>query len=260
MRIAFIGAGRLATNLAPALQTAGCELVEVWSKTRASAEALAQRVGCRASWGRVGDATRDADLYIICVRDAVLPEVIRELHDGREQALFAHTAGSMPLSLFAEAGHSRGAVFYPMQTFSKERSVDFTRLHVFLETALRDDLHALSNLATRLTVSGHVHETSSAERRQLHLAAVFACNFANHCFALSDEVLRAADIPFDAMLPLIEETVQKLHDLPPREAQTGPAVRRDENVIGLQRAMLLQRPDLLAVYDTLTRSIQELSS
>lgn len=260
MRIAFIGAGRLATNLAPALQDAGCELVEVWSKTRTSAEALAARLGCIARWGRVGDATRNADLYILSVRDAVLADVIRELHEGRERALYAHTAGSMSLSLFAEAGHERGAVFYPMQTFSKERTVDFSRVHFFLEASKAADLQALKQLAARVTASENIHEATSAERRQLHLAAVFACNFANHCFALSDEVLRAADIPFDAMLPLIEETVQKLHDLPPREAQTGPAVRRDENVIGMQRSMLLQRPDLLQVYDTMTRSIQEMGN
>lgn len=258
MKIAFIGAGRLATNLAPALKEAGCEVVEVWSKTQASAEALAARIGCKARWGRVEQATREADLYLVSVKDSVLADVIRELHTGREQALFAHTAGSMPLSLFAEAGHTRGAVFYPMQTFSKERMVAFSRVHIFLEATFRDDLDVLSSLASRIVVSANVHKVSSAERRRLHLAAVFACNFANHCFALADEVLREADIPFDAMLPLIEETVQKLHELPPVEAQTGPAIRRDENVIGMQRAMLLQRPDLLAVYDILTRSIQEL--
>jgi len=257
MKIAFIGAGRLATNLAPALQAAGCQVVEVWSRTRQSAELLASRLGCKATWGRVGEATAEADLYIICVRDAVLQETLRELHVGRESALFAHTAGSMSLQLISEAGHQRGAVFYPMQTFSKERAVDFSRVHFFLEANRQADLRLLSELASRLTASDHIHETGSSERRRLHLAAVFACNFANHCFALADDVLQAADLPFEAMLPLIEETVQKLHSLPPRAAQTGPAVRRDENVIGMQRAMLLDQPDLLAVYDTLTRSIQK---
>ena len=233
-------------------------MVEVWSKTQASAEALAARVGCKASWGRVDAATREAELYFISVKDSVLTEVVRALHVGREQALFAHTAGSMPLSLFRDAGHERGAVFYPMQTFSKERQVDFSRVHVFLETNVHDDEHVLSCLASRIFVPEHVHFASSAERRRLHLAAVFACNFANHCFALSDEILRVADLPFDAMLPLIEETVHKLHELPPVTAQTGPAIRHDENVIGMQRAMLLDRPDLLAVYDTLTSSIQRL--
>ena len=258
MKISIIGAGRLATNLAPVLQKAGCELVEVWSKSQASAESLAALVGCKASWGRVEAATTEADIYLICVKDSVLPEVVRCLHAGRESALFAHTAGSMSLSLFREAGHERGAVFYPMQTFSKQRQVDFTRVHFFIETNVHEDECVLTNLATRLSVRENVHYLTSAERRKLHLAAVFACNFANHCFALSDEILRSADIPFAAMLPLIDETVRKLQDLPPREAQTGPAIRHDDNVIGLQRAMLLDQPGLLAVYDSLTRSIQEL--
>lgn len=257
MKVAFIGAGRLATNLAPALQTAGCQLVEVWSRTRQSAELLASRLGCKATWGRVGEATSEADLYLVCVRDAALQETLRELHVGRETALFAHTAGSMSLQVISETGHQRGAVFYPMQTFSKERAVDFSRVHFFLEANQPEDLQLLSDLASRLTAPEHIHATGSSERRRLHLAAVFACNFANHCFALADDVLQAADLPFDAMLPLIEETVEKLHSLPPRAAQTGPAVRRDENVIGMQRAMLLDNPDLLAVYDTLTRSIQK---
>lgn len=258
MKIAFIGAGRLATNLAPALKNAGCELIEVWSKTQASAEALAAYLDCKASWGRVGNATRKADLYVLSVKDSVLKEVIMELHLGREQALFAHTAGSLPLGLFSEAGHQRGAVFYPLQTFSKERTVDFSRVHFFIEAFRAADLELLIGLARRLSPLSNIHETSSAERRRLHLAAVFACNFANHCFALSDEVLHVADLPFDAMLPLIEETVQKLHELTPALAQTGPAIRCDENVIGMQRAMLLDQPQLLEVYDVLTQSIQKL--
>lgn len=260
MKIAFIGAGRLATNLVPALKKAGCEVVEVWSKTRTSAEVLAARVGCNASWGSIENATQEADLYVLSVKDSVLMEVITELHKGRPQALFAHTAGSMSLSLFSEAGHQRGAVFYPMQTFSKERAVNFSRVHFFIEATLSKDCELLQYLALRLTSPSNIHETTSSERRHLHLAAVFACNFANHCFALSDKVLRETNLPFEALLPLIEETVQKLHDLPPAKAQTGPAIRHDENVIGLQRAMLLQHPDLLAIYDALTYSIQNLKN
>lgn len=257
LKIAFIGAGRLATNLAPALQAAGCELLEVWSRTRESASELAARLKCHAAWGHVGEATTEADVYIISVSDAALQEVVGALHKGREGALFAHTAGSMPLGLFAEAGHERGGVFYPMQTFSKQRAVDFSRLHFFIEATTTEDLRLLAQLASGLTAEEHIHEAGSAERRRLHLAAVFACNFANRCFALADDILQEAGLPFDAMLPLIQETVEKLNTLSPEDAQTGPAVRHDSNVIGMQRAMLLQRPDLLAVYDTLTRSIQQ---
>lgn len=257
MKVAVIGAGRVATNLAPALQQSGAEVVEVWSKSRTSAETLAQRVGCKAAWGDLSDVVRDADLYLLSVKDSALPDVIRQLHSGREEALFAHTAGSMPLSLFADAGHERGGVFYPMQTFSKERTVDFSTVHFFVEATQDSDAQQLMSLAVMLTGhEGLVHPSTSASRRQLHLAAVFACNFANHCCTLADDLLRDNGLDFSVMLPLIDETVAKLHELPPAEAQTGPAVRRDENVMGMQRAMLSHRPDLQQLYTLLSQSIQ----
>ncbi len=256
MRIAIIGAGRVATNLAPALQRCGHEVVEVWSKSRIAAVALAEQLGCRYMWGSLDVITCEADLYLIAVKDTVLADVIRQLHSGREQALMAHTAGSMPLSLFADAGHERGGVFYPMQTFSKERAVDFSRVHFFIEASQRSDERCLMDLATELNANADfVHRSTSSSRRQLHLAAVFACNFVNHCCTLADGLLADAGLDFSVMQPLVEETVDKLHQLPPAEAQTGPAARRDENVMGLQRAMLSNRPDLQRIYTLLSSSI-----
>ncbi len=256
-KVAIIGAGRVAVNLAPALCGSGAQIVEVWSKSRASAEALAGRLGCRSSWGEVDRVTCDADIYVIAVRDDVLPDVVRRLHVGREQALMVHTAGSLPLSLFVEAGHERAGVFYPMQTFSKERQVDFSRVHFFIEASIPDDEAALQDLAFRLTGdAAFVHKSTAALRRRLHLAAVFACNFLNHCCTLSADILDEDGLPFSVMLPLVDETVAKLHELTPREAQTGPAVRRDANVTGLQKAMLAARPDLQEIYSMLTKSIQ----
>jgi len=256
MKIAIIGAGRVATNLAPAMQQHGVEVVEVWSHTRKAAEALAQRIGCKATWGEVDAITHDADIYVLALKDAVLADIAQRLHIGRERALMAHTAGSMPLSLFANAGHERGGVFYPMQTFSKERVVDFSTVHFFIEAANEADAELLHSLALTLTANeAQVHPSTSASRRQLHLAAVFACNFANHCFTLSDTILKEYGLDFSVMLPLVEETVAKLRDLPPAEAQTGPAVRRDQNVMGMQRAMLADRPELQQLYTLLSESI-----
>lgn len=259
MKVAIIGAGRVAWNLAPALQQSGVEVVEVWSKSRSSAEALAHRLGCPFMWGSLDVVTCEADLYVIAVKDAVLQDVIRQLHPGRERALMAHTAGSMPLALFADAGHERGGVFYPMQTFSKEREVDFSQVHFFIEASRREDEATLMSLAHSLNNrEDFIHRSTSATRRQLHLAAVFACNFTNHCCALADGLLTDAGLDFQVLLPLVEETVAKLHQLPPAEAQTGPAARRDENVMGLQRAMLANRPDLQRIYTLLSSSIMNL--
>ena len=257
MKVAMIGAGRVAWHVGLALQWSGAEVVEVWSKSRTAAEALAQRIGCRYTWGTLDVATCEADLYVIAVKDAVLADVIRQLHHGRERALFAHTAGSMPLSLFGDAGHSRGGVFYPMQTFSKEREVDFTKVHFFIEASQEEDANVLTDLANALTEDeSFVHPSTSASRRQLHLAAVFACNFVNHCCTLADDLLADAGLDFKVLLPLLDETVAKLHELPPLEAQTGPAVRCDENVMGVHRSMLIDKPALQELYMLLSRSIQ----
>ena len=248
----------MATNLAPALNASGAEVVEVWSRSRTSAEALASKLGCPCTWGSLDGVTLAADVYIIAVKDAALTDVVSRLHSGREQALMVHTAGSMPLSVFAEAGHARGGVFYPMQTFSKERQVDFARVHFFVEAAQPADEAALQQLALRLTGdAAFVHKSTAALRRRLHLAAVFACNFLNHCCTLSADILEQDGLPFSVMLPLVDETVAKLHEMAPREAQTGPAVRRDANVTGLQLAMLADRPDLQQIYSLLTKSIQQ---
>lgn len=251
----------MATNLAPALQQSGAEVVEVWSKSRTSAEALAGTIGCTARWATLDALTREADLYVIAVKDAALSDVISQLHDGREKALMVHTAGSMPLSVFAEAGHERGGVFYPMQTFSKERAVDFSQVHFFVEAASDTDVDVLLSLASALTGDERlVHRSTSAMRRRLHLAAVFVCNFVNHCCTLSDELLAESGLDFSVMLPLLDETVAKLHQLPPAAAQTGPAVRRDENVMGMQKAMLADKPELQRIYALLSESIMRYSS
>jgi predicted short-subunit dehydrogenase-like oxidoreductase (DUF2520 family) len=186
------------------------------------------------------------------VKDSALQEVICRATKGREQQLFVHTAGSMPMSLF-EGYTNRFGVFYPMQTFSKERLVSFANIPVFIE----GDNAVLRPLAKSITHS--VYELSSADRKYLHLSAVFACNFVNHCYALSAELLEKHGIPFSVMLPLIDETALKVHQLHPLEAQTGPAVRYDENVIRMQSSMLADSPLLQEIYNLLSVSIHRKS-
>lgn len=233
MRVVLIGRGRLATNLLPALQQAGHEVSSINSRT-------------------LENLPEEADVFIIAVKDSALQEVISRATKGREQQLFVHTAGSMPMSLF-EGYTNRFGVFYPMQTFSKERLVSFADIPVFIE----GDNAVLRPLAESITHS--VYELSSADRKYLHLSAVFACNFVNHCYALSAELLEKHGIPFSVMLPLIDETALKVHQLHPLEAQTGPAVRYDENVIRMQSSMLADSPLLQEIYNLLSVSIHRKS-
>lgn len=237
MKIVLIGRGRLATNLEHALLSAGHEVASINSRTL---EAL----------------PLEADVYIVAVKDAALADVIRAATKGRESQLFVHTAGSMPMDIFKGLTVHYG-VFYPMQTFSKERLVDFNDISVFLETNDAVSMERLKMLSTTLTT--HIYELDSEERKHLHLAAVFACNFVNHCYALSAEVLAAKGLPFSVMLPLVDETAQKVHELSPREAQTGPAVRGDQNVMQMQANMLAGNPAVKQIYEALSNDIQRLA-
>ena len=237
MRIALIGRGRVATNLLPALQKAGHEVVSVNSRT-------------------LEELPTEADIYIISVKDSALHEVAMNATKGREQQLFVHTAGSMPMDLFKGLTTHYG-VFYPMQTFSKERMVDFNAISLFLEATDPVSKERMKMLAASLTP--HIYELDSEGRKHLHLAAVFACNFANHCYALSAEVLEAKGLPFSVMLPLVDETARKVHELAPRDAQTGPAVRGDQNVMQMQAAMLADKPDVKQIYELLSNDIQRLA-
>ena len=247
MRIVILGAGRVATHMAKALHKNGHKIDAVWSRTMESAQRLA-RVVDSSPVNDISVLPTDADAYIIAVKDSALQEVIAKATKGRETRLFLHTAGSMPLSVF-EGYTENGGVFYPMQTFSMEREVDFRAIPLFIEGA---DAR-IRQLAE--SISEHVYELSSDDRKYLHLAAVFACNFANNCYTLAAEVLEKKGLPFDVMLPLVDETARKVHELHPKEAQTGPAIRGDKNVMAAQAALLDSR--MQAIYNLMSESIQE---
>ena len=244
MKIVWIGAGNLATQLGEALHRAGHETLQVFSRTMASAEVLAGRLGCLATDGL----------------DAVVPGadegLVSRIAPRTGDALCLHTAGSMPMDVFRGHAHRYG-VLYPMQTFSKDCPVDFKEIPVFVEASTPDVLAQTEQLAR--SVSDRVEEMSTERRRRLHLAAVFACNFVNHCYALAADVLGRDGIPFDVMWPLIDETARKVHRLPPVEAQTGPAVRYDRNVMDRQCAMLDGEPERKALYEMMSRSIHALA-
>ena len=145
-----------------------------------------------------------------------------------------------------------------MQTFSKLRQVDFREVTFFTEAHTAADLKLLNEIALHL--GSKVYEASSEQRRYLHIAAVFACNFANHMYAVASHLLSANGLPFEAILPLIDETARKVHELPPVDAQTGPAQRYDENVINRHLEMLKSEPRLAEIYELISKNIHEYAS
>ena len=254
MEIVFIGAGRLATNLAKALTAAGHRVSAVYSRTLANADALCSVVGGSPA-DSIADLPLTADAFIIAVKDMAIAELLPQLEQGRESQAFFHTSGSVALSVFGR--HACAGVIYPMQTFSKERQVDFRPIPIFIEGTTERACATAETIAR--SVSQNVERRTSEERRRLHLAAVFACNFANHCYALSARVLEEAGMSFEVMLPLIDETTAKIHNMPPRAAQTGPAIRYDRQVIDAHLHMLDADPLSREVYELMSRSIHTMS-
>ena len=225
--------------------------MQVYSRTLESVQALARLTKSEAVTD-LQQVVRDADVYICAVKDDVLPTLLPTLCKGREEALFLHTAGSVPMDIFQPYARHYG-VLYPMQTFSKERQLDFAEIPVFIEADSAATFSVVETIAS--SVSANVRPLSSDDRRYLHLSAVFACNFVNHCYDLAGTMLEEHGIPFDTLLPLIDETARKVHELSPREAQTGPAVRYDQEVIRRQADMLsgLSRD----IYELMSKSIHE---
>lgn len=249
--VVFIGAGNLATNLAKALYYKGFRIVQVYSRTEESARTLAQAVEA-AYTTDLASVAADAQLYIVALKDAAFVRMLPEIVAGRENALWVHTAGSIPMNVWAGRVERYG-VFYPMQTFSRQRMADFRQIPVFVESNSEEDARFLKDIASAL--SGKVYEATSEQRKSLHLAAVFACNFTNHMYTLAAGLLEKYGLPFEVMLPLIDETARKVHELEPRLAQTGPAVRYDENVIGEHLQMLAGEPQMQELYKLISESI-----
>lgn len=250
-KIVLIGSGNVATCIALDAVRQGLRLECVWSRSMAHAEALASQVGACAA-DDLQALPRDAGLYVVAVKDDALDEVVEGLPripDG----LFVHTAGCRSVDVFAGRENHYG-VLYPMQSFTKGRALDFSSVPCFLEADSAESLLRLRNFAACL--SDHLYEMDTPKRQLLHLAAVFASNFSNHCYVQAERLLEQAGIPFDVMLPLIDETAAKTHAMSPLKGQTGPARRGDDAAVEREGRLLDGDDALKKLYDLMSRSIK----
>ncbi|SHF28362.1 Rossmann-like and DUF2520 domain-containing protein [Dysgonomonas macrotermitis] len=250
MKIVFIGAGRLATHLAKSLYEASHIIVQVYSRTLESASLLAGLVNSNPI-NKLTEIYPDADIYIFSVNDSVLEDLLNQIPENN--GIWLHTAGSLPLGIF-EGHNKRYGVIYPLQTFSKDRNVDFEKIPLFIEANNDPDIQLLTNLGKG--ISQDVYTLSSEKRQYIHLTGVFACNFVNQMYAISDTILKEEGIPFQVLLPLIDETAAKVHDLSPKEAQTGPAIRYDTNIIN-KHLTLIKDEKLKNIYRLISEYIHE---
>jgi predicted short-subunit dehydrogenase-like oxidoreductase (DUF2520 family) len=251
LNFCFIGAGNLATHLSICLKKAGFSILQVYSRTENSAKKLAEILGCNYTISPE-NITSDADIYIVALKDSALEEVLPQINFNNK--LVIHTSGSLPVSVLENYSANFG-VFYPLQTFSKKRELDFHKIPVFIEACSIENEKILLNIAGK--ISNSVSVLSSEKRKYLHIAAVFACNFVNHFYTISAEILKTKEIPFEVLKPLILETALKIQDMEPENAQTGPAVRFDENIISSHLEEIKDINNYAELYNSISRSIFE---
>ena len=252
MKIVCLGSGNVATNLASAFKSSGAEIVQIWSKTLANAQTLASVLKSQAI-DNLNDIDKEADLYLISIKDDAIIEVASKLAELK--GLVVHTSGATGMDVLANSSLTNYGVFYPLQTFSKNRKIDPSTIPFCIEGDSDKTSTKLRSIAAML--SPLIYQVNSADRKLLHLAAVFACNFTNHLYQLSAVILERSHLDFDLLKPLIAETAAKVQSALPKEVQTGPALRNDESTMQKHLELLKDTPELVNIYETLSKSIKK---
>lgn len=245
--IVLLGYGNVANHLVTAiLESEDCNLLQMYNRTEVEQSDIPGNIPFTT---RLEDIP-EADLYLLCVSDTAIPNLSASLPFSNR--LVAHVSGAT--SMEAIYPKNRRAVCYPLQTFTKGREISLKEVPFCLEAENETDMKTLQAFAGSL--SSEVHTITSEQRRYLHLAAVFANNFTNHLFGISEEILKETHLSLNLLRPLLLETVHKALDMHPENAQTGPAVRSDQKTIH-SHLDLLKSSIHKEIYTLLTRSISQ---
>ncbi|HAN18705.1 MAG: hypothetical protein A2X13_13215 [Bacteroidetes bacterium GWC2_33_15] len=251
--IAILGSGNVATHLAKALFNSGYKIKTIYSRTLESAKELALNVKSDFTNNLV-QVPDDADLYVLALKDEILEYIVQHLKV--RHGIVVHTAGSISIEIFENTFNNFG-VFYPLQTFTKGRNIDFSNVPLCIEANNEQTKNKLFELARSLT--NQADFIDSEKRKKIHLAAVFACNFSNHMYSVALHLLSEQDVDFKKLEPLIKETVNKAINLSPDKAQTGPALRNDKKVIDEHIEMLNNYPEFQKIYKLISESIYKIN-
>lgn len=249
--ITLIGSGNVATHLGLALHNKGYLIKEVYSNTLKNAKILAHQLGAIAN-NNQSKINHESDLYIVAIKDDAINDFL--LHYPFIDKLTVHTSGTTSINTFPELFQNYG-VFYPLQTFSKKKKVDFKNIPVCIEANSLENKTLLLKLANSLSTK--VYEVDSKQRKALHVAAVFACNFSNYMYSIAAYILQKENIPFNIIEPLIIETAEKIKHGNPKNLQTGPAIRKDEQIITEHLNYLENQPDIKHLYNFISNKIME---
>jgi len=250
IKVSIIGSGNVAQHLIVALQNsiingAEIELVQVLTRQKTTLSHLLDFNKITDDWSTLAEA----DLYIIAVSDDAISNVSEQI--PYKNKLVVHTSGG--ISLEALASNNRKGVFYPLQTFSKNKVVNSKTIPICIESQNASDFQLLQKVAQ--SISDSVFAINSEQRKALHVAAVFVCNFSNHMYKIGNDICIENNLPFEILSPLIQETAEKITQLSPIEAQTGPAIRNDKETINAHLTFLSDE-NQKNIYTILTQSIQ----
>lgn len=250
-KIVIVGAGRIAWHLGKRLKSKGLSVAQVISRTAEHAELLAQTLQCNWTndWSEL---LPDADWILLAVRDDAIADVAGQLAPFSQNALVTHTSGGTPGAVL-KPFFGRFGVFYPLQSFSFERSPVWSKIPFCVDAQEESDVLFLKKIAK--TIGNLVYRVNDEQRSALHVAAVFANNFSNHCFSIAEKLLDEKNLAFELLHPLMEETLAKALQDSPARMQTGPAIRGDADTIRRHLDLLQDHPDWKGLYKNLSESI-----
>lgn len=250
-KIIIVGTGKVAYRLGKRLKTKGLPISQVFGRTPEHVEALATELNCR--WTTNTDnLLPDADWVLLAVSDDSIEQVAAQLADALPLALVTHTSGATPGHVLAPF-FRRCGVFYPLQSFTKERQPVWSKIPFCVDASSPEDVLFLKKMAK--VVGNLVYKVDDQQRATLHVAAVFANNFTNHCFSIAEKILEEADLPYEMLHPLMDETLAKAINDSPAKMQTGPAVRGDKDTIERHLTLLNQHPEWKKIYALISEDI-----
>lgn len=252
-KVAIIGAGNVAWHLARALEDAGHYITDIYSRRLRNGQDLARRLYDTNVVNTLDLRHSKAEIFIIAVSDDSIAAVAEQVRIPA-YAILAHTSGTQPLDVLGES-HENTGIFYPLQTFTKGISLDFKEIPICIEAKHKSTEKILHSLGK--SISKEVYSVPSEDRKILHLAAVFACNFSNHMLTISQDILEHHEIDFNLLHPLIVETINKAISLGPPESQTGPALRGDEETMKKHLKSLRYNPDFRKIYKLVSTNLRE---
>ncbi|MEB2780213.1 Rossmann-like and DUF2520 domain-containing protein [Algoriphagus sp. C2-6-M1] len=251
-KIAILGAGNVAWHLAPALEDAGHSITEVYARTIKSAAQITERVYAGEPKDEFDFTDSEAEIFILAVKDSAIMDVANEVILP-ENAILVHTSGSVGLDMLNYSSATYTGIFYPLQSFTKGRKIEFGEVPFLLESDDEETLQKLKKLAKSL--SHLTYTVRSKDRKAMHIAAVFASNFSNHMIRIAEEVMQRQGLDFDMLKPLIIETISKSLQMGAKAAQTGPAIREDYETLEDHHRFLSYNDGIAEIYRLISQDI-----